>query len=323
MAVTATVTPGKVFGDSDVITKETLNQLGQPTVTIDGSVGSLALADGSVTGAKIAGDAAIALTQLEAVARGRVVIGNSSADGAIVDASGNGKILVGDGTDLNSVAVSGDVTLASTGAVTIANNAVQLAMLNADVIVSDGGLEKAVGGIQIKDDGIDPITKITGHADRKGQLISYDDSGDPEYVAKGTTGQVLKGNGDDAPSFGSIFAYNSTAGEALDSGSGTRVQFAHSLGAVPSLVRVVLVCQSGGDDGSNSLGFAANDELDVHSIINDLDDNHRGFHSVVADATNVTVTIHATTLLYVMGKNVNNLGYLTRDKWKIKVYATP
>ena len=92
---------------------------------------------------------------------------------------------------------------------------------------------------------------------------------------------------------------------------------------MPSLVRVVLVCQSGGDDGSNELGFAANDELDVHSIINDLDDNHRGFHSVVADATNVTVTIHATTLLYVMGKNVNNLGYLTRDKWKIKVYATP
>jgi len=326
MAVTATVTPGKVFGDSDVITKETLNQLGQPTVTIDGSVGSLALADGSVTGAKIAGDAAIALTQLEAIARGRVVIGNSSADGAIVDASGNGKILVGDGTDLNSVAVSGDVTLASTGAVTIANNAVQVGMLHTDVAASGGGLEKAVGGIQIKDDGIDPITKITGHADRKGQLISYDDSGDPEYVAKGTTGQVLKGNGDDAPSFGSIFAYNSTAGAALDSGSGTRVQFAHSLGAVPSLVRVVLVCQSGGDNGSDSeqpLGFAENDELDVHSITNEVDDGWNGLHSVVADATNVTVTIHATTLLYVMGKNVNYLGYLTRDKWKIKVYATP
>ena len=125
MAVTATVTPGKVFGDSDVITKETLNQLGQPTVSIDGSVGSLALSDGSVTNAKVAGDAAINLTKLEGISRGSVIIGNSSGKGAVVDANDNGKILVGDGTDLNSVAVSGNISLASTGAVTIASGAVE------------------------------------------------------------------------------------------------------------------------------------------------------------------------------------------------------
>ena len=322
MAVTATVTPGKVFGDSDVITKETLNQLGQPTITIDGSVGSLALADGSVTGPKIAGDAGIALTQLEPIARGKIVVGNASADGAIVDASDTGKILVGDGTDLNSVAVTGDVELASTGAVTIATGAVEAGMLDSGIVVTDGGLEKVVAGLQIKDDGIDPLTKITGHADRIGQLISYDDSGDPEYVAKGTAGQVLRGNEDDAPSFGSVFAYNETGGATLDSASGTRVQFAHSLGAVPSLVRAVLVCQAGGDDGSNSLGFVEDDELDVHSILNEVDDWY-GVHSVVADDENVTVTIISTSVLYVAGKNVNNVGYLTRTKWKIKVYAAP
>ena len=327
MAVTATVTPGKVFGDADVITKETLNQLGQPTVTIAGSVGSLALADGSVTGAKIAGDAAIQLTKLEDIPRGKIIVGNSSADGAIVDANDSGKILVGDGTDLNSVAVSGDVTLAASGAVTIANDAVQVAMLHTDVAASAGGLEKAVGGIQIKDDGIDPITKITGHADRIGQLISYDDSGDPEYVDKGTTGQVLKGNGDDAPSFGSIFAYNATAGSTIAVTGGTKAQFTHSLGAIPSLVRAVLVCQSGGDDGtwsgSASLGYVENDELDILSIADDVTGTDTGWLSVVSDATNVTVTIHATNLLYCMGKHVNNIGYLTRSQWKIKVYATP
>ena len=318
MAVTATVTPGKVFGDADVITKETLNQLGQPTISIDGSVGSLALADGSVTGAKIAGDAAIALTQLEPIARGKIIVGNASSDGIIVDANDTGKILVGDGTDLNSVAVSGDVTLASSGAVTIANSAVQVAMLHTDVAATSGGLEKVTGGIQIKNDGIDPITKLTSHADRKGQLIAYDDSGDPQYVTKGTTGQVLKGNGDDAPSFGSIFAYSSTAGAALDSGSGTRVQFEHSLGAVPSLVRAVLVCQTGGDHG-----FAANDELNVHSIADETSGTDEGFHSVVADATHVTVTIHSSQVLYVMNKNIDGIVLLSRDKWKIKVYATP
>ena len=46
----------------------------------------------------------------------------------------SGHIMVADGTNFNPVAVSGDVTIASTGAVTIANNAVETAMVNANVI---------------------------------------------------------------------------------------------------------------------------------------------------------------------------------------------
>ena len=42
--------------------------------------------------------------------------------------------MVADGTNFNPVAVSGDVTIASTGAVTIINDAVETAMLNANVI---------------------------------------------------------------------------------------------------------------------------------------------------------------------------------------------
>jgi hypothetical protein len=52
--------------------------------------------------------------------RGSVMIGASGNVGAAVDAKASGKILVGDGTDLLSVAVSGDVSLAANGAVTIA-----------------------------------------------------------------------------------------------------------------------------------------------------------------------------------------------------------
>jgi hypothetical protein len=44
-----------------------------------------------------------------------------------LDANDDGKILVGDGTDLKSVAVSGDATLANTGALTIAALAVTAA----------------------------------------------------------------------------------------------------------------------------------------------------------------------------------------------------
>jgi hypothetical protein len=54
-----------------------------------------------------------------ALARGNIIRGNSSGIGAAYDANDNGKILVGDGTDLVSVAVSGDVTLASSGATTV------------------------------------------------------------------------------------------------------------------------------------------------------------------------------------------------------------
>ena len=46
----------------------------------------------------------------------------------------SGHIMVADGTNFNPVAVSGDVTISSAGAVTIANGAVETAMLNANVI---------------------------------------------------------------------------------------------------------------------------------------------------------------------------------------------
>ena len=68
--------------------------------------------------------------------RGYVWIGDSSGDAAAVEALDDGKILIGDGTDLNSVAVSGDVTLANDGAVTIANNAVEAAMILSGAVTS-------------------------------------------------------------------------------------------------------------------------------------------------------------------------------------------
>lgn len=59
-----------------------------------------------------------------ALARGSVVVGNSSGVGSALDAKSSGKVLVGDGTDLKSVAISGDATLAANGALTIGAGAV-------------------------------------------------------------------------------------------------------------------------------------------------------------------------------------------------------
>jgi hypothetical protein len=257
MAVTATVTPGKVFGDSDVITKETLNQLGQPTVSVDGSVGSLALSDGSVTNAKVAGDAAINLTKLEGISRGSVIIGNSSGKGAVVDANDNGKILVGDGTDLNSVAVSGDISLASTGAVTITSGAVEAGMLNTNAAATSGGLEVS-SGMKIKDDGIDPLTKLAGHADRKGQLITYDSSGDPAYVTKGTEGYVLRAaDGDNPPVFAKKTAVVDM-GE-LPTSSGVLSAVDHDLGYTPTQLSWYIEKVTAGTDSNT--GYSQYDRI--------------------------------------------------------------
>ena len=57
-----------------------------------------------------------------------------TGDDLFMNTNTAGHILVGDDTNYNPVAVSGDVTLASNGAVTIANDAVESGMLNDNII---------------------------------------------------------------------------------------------------------------------------------------------------------------------------------------------
>lgn len=58
------------------------------------------------------------LNLLDAITQGSLISGQAGGS-AELDASGDGYILVGDGTDVASVAVSGHVTLANTGATTV------------------------------------------------------------------------------------------------------------------------------------------------------------------------------------------------------------
>jgi hypothetical protein len=57
-----------------------------------------------------------------------------SGDDLTMGTNTSGHIMVADGTNFNPVAVSGDVTISNTGAVTIANDAVETAMVNDNVI---------------------------------------------------------------------------------------------------------------------------------------------------------------------------------------------
>ena len=71
---------------------------------------------------------------------GRVIIAGDltiSGDDLAMGTNTSGFIMVADGTNFNPVAVSGDVTMASDGAVTIANQAVENAMLADDAVGAD------------------------------------------------------------------------------------------------------------------------------------------------------------------------------------------
>ncbi|MDM8543868.1 hypothetical protein QUF90_22565 [Desulfococcaceae bacterium HSG9] len=123
-------------------------------------------------------DAATDKFVLEADAGGASNLVGLSDVGTSAATSGN--MLIADGTDWESVAMSGDATIASTGAVTIAADAITLPKM------------------------------ASGTA---GNVIAYDGSGNPVAVAAGTAGQVLTSNGAGAaPTFQATGGGASAAG---------------------------------------------------------------------------------------------------------------
>jgi len=132
MAYKFQIGPAILSGTMEV--EETLN-----------AAGGFELAGAAVTAT------AAELNLLDNITRGSILVGGA-AGSAELDAKTSGQILVGDGTDVVSVAVSGDATLAPDGALTIANNAIESAMIATSVagngLVGGGGaaLEVAVSG---------------------------------------------------------------------------------------------------------------------------------------------------------------------------------
>ena len=112
MAISATVTPGATLSDGETVTISKLNALGTPTVDIAGAVGSLSLADGSVTNAKIATSAGVQYDKLATLATGQLIVGNAGTPTATT--------------------LSGHATIDAAGAVTVStvsDNAITLAKL--------------------------------------------------------------------------------------------------------------------------------------------------------------------------------------------------
>ncbi len=106
-------------------------------------------------------------TDLITLASGSVTIAGDltiSGDDLAMATNTSGHIMVADGTNFNPVAVSGDISIASNGAVTIANGAVETAMLNANVITgqsTESSLDTSNDTILIHDADAGSLKKTT------------------------------------------------------------------------------------------------------------------------------------------------------------------
>ncbi len=93
----------------------------------------------------------INLAGLMTLARGNINVGNASGVATTLNAKASGQILVGNGADLLSVAVSGDATLAASGALTVANGAITAAKASGDLLkkrrnIAQGTITTTAGG---------------------------------------------------------------------------------------------------------------------------------------------------------------------------------
>ena len=143
-----------------------------------------------------------------------------SGDDLTMGTNTSGHIMVADGTNFNPVAVSGDVTISSAGAVTIANGAVETAMVNANVITGQtaetsldtsndtilvhdasasalrkttlASISSALGGIT--DVVADTSPQLGGNLDVNGNDIVTTSNANLELAPNGTGKVVVKGN---------------------------------------------------------------------------------------------------------------------------------
>lgn len=113
----------------------------------DADVDTLQMKDDAITNAKLAN-----------ITQGSIKVGGSADAPTDLDAKTDGQILIGDGTDVNSVAVTGDVTISNAGLTAIGATKVVDSMINDDVAtgLAGDGLS-ASGGVIALD-----LNELTG-----------------------------------------------------------------------------------------------------------------------------------------------------------------
>ena len=169
----------------------------------DDSINSEHYVDGSIDTAHIADDQ-VTLAKMAGLARGKIIVGDSSGNPSALAAGANGKLLVADANgDPTWTTVSGDIGL-SAGAMTIQTGAVEHAMLAGDAVDGDNIADDSVNSEHYVDGSIDTahiadnqvtLAKMAGLT--RGSIIVGNASGDPTALGIGSNTYVLKSDGTD------------------------------------------------------------------------------------------------------------------------------
>jgi hypothetical protein len=148
-------------------------------------------ADGAMT---IANDA-VSLAKMAGLARGKFIVGDSSGNPSALALGTTAQFLVSDNDDAIWRTLSGDATLGADGALTIANDAIEQAMIADDAVGADQLAANAVVEGSIVDNAV-TLAKMAGLA--RGKIILGDSSGDPSALALGSAHQFFQSDGTDA-----------------------------------------------------------------------------------------------------------------------------
>ena len=226
-------------------------------------------------------------SMLANIARGSVKVGGASDAPTDLDAKTSGQILVGDGTDINSVAVSGDVSLASNGAVTIAANAVEGSMLNSNVAgtgIDYTGLSATLD-ISSAQTGIETIYNTSLIIGRAANDTTINFTTDDEIIFDQGSTEAMK-----IDSTGVTVAGNLTVNGSTTTISSTNLNVADAFifaasGSAGSNVDGGLIVQEGSNEGTGS------------ALYHDTSDNRWAVAKTVKAAdTAVTALEHVVTV---------------------------
>ena len=212
---------------------------------------------------------------VEDMAANTVKVRDANSTGAPSDKTvADTQLLIGDGTGFTAATLSGDVTMANTGAVTIAADSVTLDML-VDTTTNNRVLGAATAGtvaeVQIATDMVADnavtLAKMAGLV--RGKIIVGDASGDPSALTVGTADQVLTSNGTDVSWQDSVGgaawalktgAYTAVAGDGVmvdTDSSAITITLPISSGP-PSLGDFVRVLDATGNAATNNITVARN-----------------------------------------------------------------
>ncbi|XOV94687.1 MAG: hypothetical protein ACFHWX_08275 [Bacteroidota bacterium] len=175
----------------------TTNKIINDAVTLD-KLGTAGAADGNkiyITDA--AGDptfADISTFTTTILAEGSIYVGDAGGNASEVDAKTDGNILVGDGTTLNSVGVTGDVTIDNAGDIQIKTDAVTAVEIATDAVGSDEIINGSIETIDLNDD---VVTAAKINADVAGAGLSQNGSGALEVDLSAVGGDGVTDLGSD------------------------------------------------------------------------------------------------------------------------------